>query len=142
MRNRIFLILVFSIFISIMLTSCFDLFDDGVDTIVSDYKISWIDVRENRSLTKGERLIDAYVFAVGHDSKYIYAKQHPLSENPKEKINQKITNYYIIEQSKNSFQDKPIYGPLDKINFRKKCKELGIEEVEFDLTYPINFTFH
>lgn len=129
---------IFTILISTILTSCFDLFDSGSDTIVDDYKVSWIDIRETRSLNKGERLVPPYIYAVGHNSKYIYVKQHPLLKNTQDKIDRKITYYYIIYRTKNTYQDKPIIGPLGKIDFEKRCRELTMKDIEFDLTYPTN----
>ena len=132
---------IVTILTSIILTSCFGLFDSGTDNIVDDYEVTWIDTHETRSLNKGEGLVPPYVFAVGHNSKYIYTKQHPLLPNSKEKIDRKITHYYIIERTKNGFQDKPIFGPLSKSNFEKKCQELSIKNVEFDLNYPTELYF-
>lgn len=132
---------IFTILISKILTSCFGLFDSGSDTIVDDYKVSWIDIRETRSLNKGERLVPPYIYAVGYNSKYIYVKQHPLLKNTEEKIDRKITYYYIIYRTKNTYQDKPIIGPLGKIDFEKRCRELAIKDIEFDLTYPTNLYF-
>jgi hypothetical protein len=60
-------------FLVLILTGC--LFDSGSDTVVDDYTVIWIDVVESRDLSKQEQLVPAYVFAVGHDSKFIFAKQ-------------------------------------------------------------------
>lgn len=109
------------------------LFDSSSDRIVDDYTITWIDVKSNRHLSKYEQLIPSYVFAVGHDKKYIYAKQHPL--NSEGQINETITNYYIIERTKNEFQDKPQYGPLTKEEFDARCVVLGIKKIDFDMIY-------
>lgn len=122
------------------LTGC--LFDSGSDTIVDDYEVIWIDVYENRALNKQEELVPAYVFAAGHNSKYIYAKQHPLLPGSAEIIDKKITNYYLIERTKNSFQDKPKYGPLTKLQFDSICNKLGVKNVEFDMVYPTNLNFN
>lgn len=125
------------IFISFLFTSCFGLFDSGTDVVVDDYEVIWIDLHESRALYKGEELIPAYVFAVGHNDNYIFAKQHPLT-NSSEKIDKKITNYYIIERTKNAFQNKPQYGPLTKTSFDSLCIKFGIKNTVFDLTYPTN----
>ncbi len=127
---------IFIVLISIVLTSCFGLYDYGSDAIVDDYETLWIDIFESRSLRKGETLVPAYVFAVGYDAKYIYSKQHPFEENSTEKINRKIINYYIIERTESGFQDKPIFGPFNEIGFEKKCRELAIKEPKFDLIFP------
>src|SRR4030095_11818759 len=103
--------LILSVFI---FTSCFGLFDSGTYKVVDDYEVTWIDLVEQRALYKHEELAPAYVFAVGHNEKYIFAKQHPLVTNSTQKIDTSITNYYIIERTKNEFQDKPKYGPMTK----------------------------
>lgn len=127
---------IYAILLSISLTSCFSLYDNGSDTIVDGYEVIWVDLHESRSLKKGEILIPAYIFAVGYNSKYIFSKQHPLLENSTEKINLKVTNYYIIERTLNFLQDKPVFGPFDKTDFEKKCQELSIKKPTFDLTFP------
>lgn len=114
-------------------------FDSRTDRVVDDYEVAWIDVHEERALYKGEEIVPPYVFAVGHDSKYIFVKQHPLSSETTEKIDGSVVNYYIIERTKTMYQDKPKYGPLTKEKFEKKCIELGILNVAFDLEYPANF---
>lgn len=118
-----------------MLSSCFSLYDNGSDTIVDDYELVWIDLQEVRSLKKVDILVPACVFAVGHNSRYIYSKQHPFLENSKKKINPKVTNYYIIERTQSYFQDKPIFGPFNKTDFEKKCRELAINKPEFHLNF-------
>ena len=129
-KNIISLLFIFS------LTSC--LFDSGTDNVVGDYKVTWIDVIESRNLNKQEELVPAYVFAVGHDSKFIFVKQHPLKRTSTEKIDTTIINYYIIERTTTEFQDKPKYGPLTKTAFDSLCSKLDVKGVEFDLTYPTN----
>jgi hypothetical protein len=120
------------------LTGCFGLFDSGSDTVVDDYEVIWIDVHESRSLNKGEELVPAYVFAVGHNKLFIYAKQHPLLPNSPDKIDTTVTNYYIIERTKNGFQDKPKYGPLTKKSFDSLCLKFDIKNLDFDMNYPTN----
>jgi len=122
----------------ILFTSCFGLFDSDTDNIVDDYVVTWVDLHEQRALFKHEELVAPYVFAVGYNSKFVFAKQHPLLPNSPEKIDKSVVNYYIIERTKNDFQDKPKYGPFTKEEFHKKCSELGISEIEFILEYSTN----
>ena len=129
---------LFSVVFLLSLTGCFGLFDSGSDTVVDDYEVTWIDLHENRSLNKGEELVPAYVYAAGYNKLFIYAKQHPLLTNSPNKIDTAITNYYIIERTKNGFQDKPKYGPLTKQSFDSLCVKFGIKNPEFDMTYPTN----
>ncbi len=133
------LLILFFFFLWLSLASCFGLFDSGGDKICDDYEVTWIDVHESRSINKGEELVPAYVFAVGHNSNFIYAKQHPLLPNAKEKIDKKIINFYVIERTNNDFQDKPKYGPLTKPAFDSLCAKLNIVDLDFDQTYPTNF---
>ncbi|SFD62311.1 DUF3997 domain-containing protein [Flavobacterium phragmitis] len=133
--------IIFIVLVSILVSSCFGLYDYGSDAIVDDYETLWVDIYESRSLKKGEILVPAYVFAVGYDSKYIYSKQHPLVKNATDKINRDVINYYIIERTESGFQDKPIFGPFNKTGFEKKCIELAIKNPEFDLTFPTKWHF-
>lgn len=118
-------------------TGC-GLFDNGTDSVVDDYEVTWIDLHEQRALYKHERLVPPYVFAVGHDSSFIFAKQYPLVPYSLGKIDKSTVYFYIIERTKNEFQDKAKYGPMRKEAFDAKCSELGIKEPVFNLTYPTN----
>lgn len=138
MRKKLVFTIIFS---SLLLSSCFGLFDSGTDNVVDDYDVIWIDLHENRSLCKREELVPAYVFAVGHNDKFIFAKQHPLIPKSEEIIDNAVTNYYLIERTENEFQDKPIYGPLTKNKFISLCKKLKITDVEFDLQYSTNLSW-
>jgi hypothetical protein len=126
--------IIFIVFALFQLPGC-GLFDSDSDNVVGDYEVVWIDVKESRSLNKGEELVPAYVFAVGHNSKFIYAKQHPLLVNSPKKIDKTITNYYIIERTTTVFQDKPKYGPLNRKSFDSACIKLNINNPQFDITY-------
>lgn len=127
---------LFLFFLLFFIGGC--LFDGSSDNVVDDYEVGWIDVHESRRLYKHEGLVPAYVFAVGHDSKFIFAKQHPLLPNSPEIIDKSIVNYYIIERTKNMFQDKPKYGPLTKSTFDSLCLKFGITNPKFDMIYPTN----
>ena len=117
-----------------LLSSC--LFDSGSDRIVDDYEVVWIDVSSSRRLNKHEGLVPAYVFAAGHNSRFVFVKQYPLSQKTLNKIDKSRINYFIIERTDNKFQDKPIYGPLNKIQFDSLCSVLDITYPRFDHTYP------
>jgi hypothetical protein len=111
-------------------------FDGGGDKVVDDYEVSWTDDRQQRALYKGEQLIPPYVFAVGHDPRFIFAKRHELVLiNRQQEIDKSAVYYYIVERTKRPFQDKPVYGPLSEDAFITKCVELGIEQPKFDLSY-------
>jgi len=66
-------------------------------------------------------VVPATVYSVGHDSLYIYAKQHPDGPDGK-------TTYYIIPIAvQNPYKvEEGVIGPMDKNQFYKKLKELKI----------------
>lgn len=126
--------ILITIFSLIIFSSC--LFDSDSDKITGDYKTIWIDIPQTRSITKGEQIIPAYVSEIGHNSNFIIAKQQPILLGNIVTVNTDTTNYYIITISSNSFQDKPVYGPLNKNSFDSLRKELKIENIKFDMFYP------
>ena len=101
------------------LNSCF-IFDSDSDIIIGKYEVLWIDspntraVCEKYSSTGSTVLIPEYVFAVGHNSEFIIAKQHPTNgfENGNE-IDKSKTNYYIVDIRNKS----KVFGPLSKSDF-------------------------
>ncbi|MGB4775764.1 MAG: DUF3997 domain-containing protein [Daejeonella sp.] len=121
-------------FLSIFLSSCF--FDSDSDKIIGDYETGWIDIPQTRSINKGEQIIPAYVSEIGHNSNFIIAKQQPIKKGNIVTVHTDTINYYIITVSDNSFQDKPVYGPLNKKSFDSLRKELKIENIKFDVSYP------
>ena len=126
-----FFITIFSL---IFLSSC--LFDSDSDKIIGDYETVWIDIPQTRSISKGEEIVPAYVSEIGHNSNFIIAKQQPIKQGNIVTVHIDTTNYYIITVSTNSFQDKPVYGPLSKNSFDSLRKELKIENIKFDMFYP------
>jgi Protein of unknown function (DUF3997) len=126
--------LLITIFLLISLSSC--LFDSDSDKIVGDYETVWIDIPQTRSINKGEEIVHAYVSEIGHNSNFIIAKQQPIKQGNIVTIHTDTTNYYIITVSNNSFQDKPVYGPLNKKLFDSLRQELKIENIKFDMFYP------
>ena len=131
-KNLIFIIGILT------LNSCF-IFDSGSDKIIGKYEVLWIDtpntraVCERYSSTGSTVLIPEYVFAVGHNSEFIIAKQHPINgfENGYE-IDKSKTNYFIVDIR----NEAKVVGPLNKSDFSKKVSELNISRIEFDQTYP------
>ncbi len=130
---------------TILLNSCFGLFDSSSDTIVGRYNVGWIDVISSRSINMAEKdgeyggaeIIPAYVYAVGHNKKFIIAKQHPVTNEQDEKVDTKKTNYFIIDMTKDNYYKKEgIYGPLTENVFDSLCKKLNVESIEFDISYP------
>ncbi len=66
-------------------------------------------------------VVPATVYSIGHDSLYIYAKQHPDGPDGK-------TNYYIIpiEVQHPYNVEEGVIGPLDKNQFYKKLDEFKV----------------
>jgi len=126
-----FLITIFS---SVFLSSC--LFDSDSDKIIGDYETVWIDIPQTRSINKGEEVVPAYVSEIGHNSNFIIAKQQPIKQGNIVTVHPDTTNYYVITVSTNSFQDKPVYGPLTKTSFDSLRQALKIENIKFDMFYP------
>lgn len=125
--------LSFSLLI-LFLSSC--LFDSDSDKIIGDYETIWIDIPQTRSINKGEEIIPAYISDIGYNSRYIIAKQHPLKKGNIYRVQKDTINYFIIEITSNTFQDKPIYGPLSKASFDSMRKGLNITDIKFKMHYP------
>jgi hypothetical protein len=136
-----------TILIVITITGCFGLFDSSADTITGRYNVGWIDVISSRSIDMadkdgdygGAEIIPAYVYAVGHNKRFIVAKQHPVINKLEEKVDIKKTNYFIIDLTKeNYYRQERVLGPLTKVQFDSLCKTLNIGSIEFAMTYPDN----
>ncbi|WP_299901989.1 DUF3997 domain-containing protein [uncultured Aquimarina sp.] len=135
MRNITKLILILGI---LTLNSCY-LFDSDSDKIIGKYEVQWVDIPNKRAIcerystTVSSVLIPEYVFAVGHNSEFIIAKQHPTNGFEKGyQIDTSKTNYYIIDIREKS----DVLGPLNLLDFNKKISELNITKIDFDQVYP------
>ena len=111
------------------------------ELIIGNYFVEWNDLIANRAIIeKTEKdspysngIISGYVFAVGHNSEYIIAKQHPYLNDST------VTKYYIIDLNKRKLgNNNSIIGPLEKEEFNKKTVELNISELQFDQNYREN----
>jgi Protein of unknown function (DUF3997) len=122
------------VFSMLLLSGC--LFDSSSDKIIVDYETVWIDIPNTRGISKGETIVPAYVSEIGHNIDFIIAKQHPIKNGNITKVYMDTTNYYIIEITSNTFQDKPVYGPLDKRSFDSLRRKLNIGDIQFDMLYP------
>jgi len=136
-----------AILVVISVTGCFGLFDSSADTIIGRYNVGWIDVISSRSIDMadkdgdygGSEIIPAYVYAVGNNKRFIVAKQHPLINRLKGKVDIKTTNYFIIDLTKeNYYRQEGVLEPLKKVQFDSVCKTLNIGSIEFEMTYPDN----
>jgi len=73
-------------------------------------------------------IIDASVFAVGHNDNFMIIKQHPFTfSNPP---NKSITNYYILPllPGMNWRTKNGLVGPRSEAEFGMKRKELGLPD--------------
>lgn len=134
MRKMILVAAVFCIFTSCYGTSIKEQFIENYFIIAGDdpseaflaYHVSR-PVDSEESMLYGS-IIGATVFAVGHNDKFIIAKQHPRTfPGPPDKS---ITNYYILPflegmdwETKNG-----LIGPLTLEEFNRKRNELEIDD--------------
>jgi len=125
-----------------LISSCIScsLFDSWSEQIIGRYCVSWIDLPSSQTVSLRdsiyasslEPIVPEYVFAIGHNKKYIIAKQHPTSQlNGRTKVKTNITNYYIINMQKNH----KTFGPLQKHEFDSLRLALKIQNIPFNKTY-------
>ncbi|PJJ83429.1 hypothetical protein [Mucilaginibacter auburnensis] len=119
-------------------SGCFGLFDSGSDHIVGDYYTGWIDLHHTRNIYLSHKdsvsveVVPAYIFAVGHNGQFIFAKQHPLTGTfPNENIDTSITNHYIIRRVSGQ-----IIGPISEHDFEKFLNGIKLSKPLYDLKYP------
>jgi hypothetical protein len=137
---------------TLSLVGCFAWFDSGSDRITGKFKVLWIDLPVKQHIAEESELhssnssefVPPYVFAVGHDERYIIAKQHPLIEEKRNRyeIDTSITNYYVISIDRLSSMVAMIStleGPMTKSEFDNYREKLEITSIEFDMLYPENF---
>lgn len=105
----------------------------------------WIDVPENQNISEedekgssnSQSIVPEYVFAVGHNSNYIIAKQHPTNGfKGGYKIDTSITNYFIVDM-----KEVPKFGNyvptyLSIHKFDSLRIKLNIQKIKFDKNYP------
>jgi hypothetical protein len=116
-----------TIAVSVALAGC-GFFDSGVEWKGGPYALIWIDTADNISITRelgrGDHIgrIDATVFAVGWNGRYLVAKQHPSGDRTK-------VNYFVIDataDSDNADPQKVVLGPLNESEFAKKSAQLNL----------------
>jgi hypothetical protein len=109
------------------------------EKIIGDYEVAWDDLESNRSITKSNShcgegcsdvIVDSYVYSVGHNERFIFAKQHPNMKSAK-------TKYFLIDIIENGKDTRNgIYGPLDEAEFKALVMKLGISDIVFHLNFP------
>ena len=103
--------------------------------VIANYYLIATDVPEDMTLCyyaldagdNYEEIIPSTVYAIGHNTKYLIAKQHPRTfPNPPDTT---VTNYYIVPIEPNSVSSmkKTVIGPLTLDEFNIKGKELNIQ---------------
>jgi len=120
------------------------LFKSRTGKLVGNFELDYIDIEDNMAIYYndptwgGIGVIDATVFAVGYNDKFIIAKQHPYSDF---RIEKSTTNYFIISiiALKSSLDESLQYktlGPLTESDFLEERKQLGVPK---SLDFTVNF---
>ena len=110
----------------LLLASC-SLFDSGTPWRDDRYALIWIDEPRDVSLDYDlghggwSVLVDARVFAVGSDGRYVVAKQHPHG-------NRSVTNYFIVDKQADPERDRAraVVGPLTAQEFEVRQHALQL----------------
>jgi hypothetical protein len=138
--------LTFILTIVFALTSCFGMFDSSSDRIIDSYHVLWIDMQENRGISKEVEgssgsfigIVPNYVFEVGYNEHFIIAKQHPMSGHHEGfNIITSVTNYFVIDMDNPTTRTGYlVYGPLSRWEFDSLSTKLKLENIQFDQAYP------
>jgi len=119
--------LLTTVSLGVVLAGC-GLFDSGVEWQGGHYVLLWIDTPENisvyRELGSGNHIgrIDATVYALGWDGRYLVAKQHPGGDKSK-------VNYFIIDGAADSDDAEPqkvVVGPLTESEYLVRSSQLKL----------------
>lgn len=121
------------------------LFDSSSDIIIGKYNVCWVDSRSSRGIHLamdnedggGAEIVPAYVYAVGHNNRYIIAKQHPANG---EFVDKTQTLYFVIDIKtcgtfNNTGKLNGIFGPLTAKGYDSLSNALKINKLKFDMTY-------
>jgi hypothetical protein len=112
---------------SILLLSC-----NGAqeEKFIGNYYLKYTDIKSGMGIyyLDGEYfigVINPTVFVACQNDAFIIVKQHP--ENLSQ-IDKSITNYFIIpiKDKLSQSAEKNVIGPLSKVEFETKCRELGV----------------
>lgn len=98
------------------------------EQLVGPYRLIAVDTEDDLDLSYrlpgGDAIgrVPATVFAVGWNDRYLVAKQHPSN-------NRSITNYYVVDQSKDGpliDPSKTVAGPMSAAEYERASRELGL----------------
>ncbi len=131
---------IFAIILLLTISGCAWLDKSEHSKIIGGYEVGWSDLESNRDIAKPNNacdgcydiVVNSYVYSVGHNDRFIFAKQHP-------NLDTTTTKYFLIDMNKNKNDKdvkKGIYGPLDKEEFEKMLSKFGITDIKFDLNFP------
>jgi hypothetical protein len=103
-----------------------------------DYVLLAIDTEAQMSLNADVKdvgkafivnVVDATVFSVGANDRYIVAKQHPLVGESQTTFDSRITNYFVIDRGRVPTLREPqkgVTGPLTKEAFDRLAETTGL----------------
>jgi hypothetical protein len=82
-------------------------------------------------------LVDATVFAIGCDNRYIVVEQHPRVKDPpsrfRTKMDRTITNYWVVSRSVSPSwrgRERGVRGPMTKSEFDSLDAEIGLPKFQ------------
>jgi hypothetical protein len=114
---------------TLLLCGC-GLLDSGVIWRGGPYALMWIDLPDEPFVARDEGRgswtpkVEAQVFSVGWNGRYLVAKRHPKKDRT-------VTEFYFIDSS----ADRPfgrgincIFGPMTEPEFERKKKELDLPD--------------
>jgi len=135
MRKRLIIILS----ITLLFASC-DFGNSGEEVqLISKYYVGWADLEANRCIyiketpesDSGKVIVSGYVFAIGHNDRYIIAKTFNGTKSTKE--------YYHIIDTKGYYHsniDNSNYWEFSsETEFREKLAALNISTLKFNKNY-------
>ena len=118
---------------AMLVSSCGFVHDEH---ITGSYRLIAVDTDEQMSISydlgDGSAVgrINETVFAIGHDKRFIVAKQHPNGDKS-------ITNYFYLDMTKDSKYAEPsdsVTGPLTKTEFEVEAKRLNLPKFTRTIT--------
>lgn len=130
----------------LMLAQGCSLFNNEFEHLTGRYNVGYANRKEYRVICEsllepddigGLIVVPAYVAAVGNNSDYIIAKQHPIPGDDHEgQPDVSITNYYVIDVNRRHSEN-AVLGPYTLTQFDSVRAAFGITSMRFDKIYPV-----